>query len=177
MYCRYCQHQIRDIAAVATGLKPLRGREKSSLLVKSAALTRRDEWTDGRPPLATSEHKLHEKRAPTTRVEKDADVHPSTPPQIKMRQKIIQGNGLPTHHIIEMPTLFADGLTPGQVVEVQNDSSEDRWYARVVDGRVKGKLEDPFVSGLWLKANSTTEVENSKCERIYIKSIIAIVDD
>jgi hypothetical protein len=42
---------------------------------------------------------------------------------------------------------------------------------------VKGKLEDPFVGGLWLKANSRTEVENSKCERIYIKSIIAIVDD
>jgi hypothetical protein len=68
-------------------------------------------------------------------------------------------------------------LTQGQVVEVQNNSNEDRWYAKIAQGKAKGDLDDPFVIGQWLKANSTTEVENSKCDRIYIKSIIAIVDN
>ncbi len=174
----YCQHQIRDITAVATGLKPLRGREKSALFMKSAARTRSDEWDAGRPPVATSEHfKLPDKRAPTPSVQMLADAAPSTPPHIKLRQEIIRGNGLSKRCIIEILTRFPDGLAKGQVVEVQNDSNEDRWYAQIVQGKAKGDLTDPYVVGLWLKANSTTEVENSKSERIHIKSIIAIVDD
>lgn len=58
VYYRYCQHQIRDIAAVATGLRPLRGREVDGLRRRSAAAARSDEWTHGRPPLATSEHAI-----------------------------------------------------------------------------------------------------------------------
>lgn len=181
-YYRYCQHQIRDITAVATGYKPLRGRERSALLLKSAARTRADEWSDGRAPLATSEHRLPGKRAtPATPVaEFDkllADADAPTPPHIKLRQGIIRGNGFSKRCIIEFLTLSSDGLTQGQVVEVQNDSNEDRWYAKIVQGKAKGDLRDPFVVGRWLKANSTTEVENSKSERVYIKTIIAIVDN
>jgi hypothetical protein len=34
----------------------MRSREKETLRAKSAALTRQDEWTHGRAPLATCEH-------------------------------------------------------------------------------------------------------------------------
>ena len=92
-----------------------------------------------------------------------------------MRQNLIKGNGIATwHHALLR--LFPDGLAKGQVVEVQNDTTSDRWYARIVDGKVKGEHQDPFVSGQWLKANSTTVLESTKNERVYIKSIIAIVD-
>ncbi len=76
-------------------------------------------------------------------------------------------------------TCFPDGLTTGQVVEVQKpeeDTSTDRWYAKLIDGSVKGASRDPFLLGQWLKVNSTTDVESTKHDRIYIKSIIAIVD-
>jgi hypothetical protein len=99
-----------------------------------------------------------------------ADADPPTPPHIKLRQGIIRGNGFSKRCIIEFMTIFADGLTQGQVVEVQNDSNEDRWYAKILQGKAKGDLQDPFVVGQWLKANSTTEVESSKSERIYIKT-------
>jgi hypothetical protein len=42
--------------------------------------------------------------------------------------------------------------------------------------KVKGELQDPLVSGQWLKAISTTVLESTKNERVYIKSITAIVD-
>ena len=65
------------------------------------------------------------------------------------------------------------------MVEVQKPPTEinsDHWYARIVDGKVKGDPNDPVVIGQWLKTNSTTVLESTKNERFYVKSIIAIVD-
>jgi hypothetical protein len=46
-----------------------------------------------------------------------------------------------------------------------------------MDGRVKGDTQDlSLVGGQLLKANSITDVESTKSQRVYIKSIIAIVD-
>jgi hypothetical protein len=78
-----------------------------------------------------------------------------------------------------MLTCFPDGLTKGQVVEVEKPPdalSTDRWYAKIIDGRWQGDPQDPFLLGQWLKANSTTELESTKRVSIHIKSIIAIVD-
>jgi hypothetical protein len=97
---RYCQHQIRDITAVSTGLRPLRGREKVTLKQRTATQTRNDEYgKDGRAPLTHAEHRLTAvPRAASLTGETPEGVltvHASTPPHIKLRQKIIQGK-LPT---------------------------------------------------------------------------------
>jgi hypothetical protein len=77
-----------------------------------------------------------------------------------------------------MLTRSPDGLTKGEVVEVFNEEDTDRWYAKITDGKVKGDPLDPFLTGQWLKANSTTDVDNTKGlnKRVHIRSIIAIVD-
>ena len=58
---KYCQQQIRDINAVATGLRPLSERDKSKLKSngkKDAERARADEWDGGRAPTHTREHLL-----------------------------------------------------------------------------------------------------------------------
>jgi hypothetical protein len=99
---RYCQHQIRDITAVSTGLRPLRVREKDTLKQRTATQTRADEWgKGGRAPLLTAEHRLPAKpHTASLTGETIDDVHASTPPHIKMREDIIKGNGIATHGIM-----------------------------------------------------------------------------
>ena len=58
----YFRPSPKSLPAVATGVRPLRGREVDGLRRQSAAAARRDEWTDGRAPLATSEHASVTKR-------------------------------------------------------------------------------------------------------------------
>jgi len=65
------------------------------------------------------------------------------------------------------------------VVQVQNDTTRERWYMRITDGRVHGPADDPFIVGAqWLKANSRSSpeppIENNRC---HIKTIIGIVKE
>jgi hypothetical protein len=61
------------------------------------------------------------------------------------------------------------------VVRVQNDSNNDRWYMKIMDGRVQGPEDDPYIVGAqWLKANSKSILESATVFPCYIKTIIEI---
>jgi len=72
---------------------------------------------------------------------------------------------------------FQDGLQPGTIVEVKNDS-KDRWYMKILDGRVKSAEDDPYLVGAqWLKPNQKTLPELPlKSNACHIKTIIAVFD-
>jgi hypothetical protein len=73
-------------------------------------------------------------------------------------------------------TLFSEGLPHGQVVEVKNDENSDRWYMKIVDGRVKGPEDAPYLIGAqWLKANSRIALESPAVVQCPIKTIITLV--
>ena len=60
-------------------------------------------------------------------------------------------------------------------MRVQNESNNDRWYMKIVDGRVQGPEDDPYLVGAqWLKANSKSSLESATVIPCYIKTIIAI---
>ena len=115
---RYCDHQLRDVKAVETGLRPLRVRERGALVArKSAAKTREDEWDkDGRPPTHTKEHRLHDKGGRSA-----VDAVAST----------LQQNGRKNStetDVIELRNHIRDhGLTAGTVVQTFNDTNSDEW--------------------------------------------------
>ena len=108
VYDRYCQHQIRDITAVQSGMRPLRAREKDAIhsravVLKGAASSRtdtlNDEWHNGqRAPTSTKEHKLSDRRG-------GGAAHGRRSPQvtdeaelIAMRAIIIRGKYETTGH-------------------------------------------------------------------------------
>ena len=72
---------------------------------------------------------------------------------------------------------FQDGLQPGTIVEVQNDGA-DRWYMKILDGRVQGAEDDPYLAGAqWLKPNQTTITEPPmKSNACHIKTIVAVLN-
>ncbi len=58
---------------------------------------------------------------------------------------------------------------------MQNESNDDRWYMKIIDGRVQGPDDDPYLVGAqWLKANSKSSLESDTVIPCYIKTIIAI---
>ena len=73
-------------------------------------------------------------------------------------------------------TLAQGGLPHGQVVRVQNPrTTNDRWYMKIVDGRVQGPEDDPYLVGAhWLKANSKSTLHSDTVIPCYIKTIMEI---
>jgi len=118
---RYCDHQLRDVLAVATGLRPLRQREKNAIAgKKTAAATRADEWdlTTGRPPTKTSEHHLNERHTPNGGSAVSSTRHQDgkqSPNETEIEQKAIRDQ------------IRDHGLKPGSVVQVYNDLNSDEW--------------------------------------------------
>ena len=60
-------------------------------------------------------------------------------------------------------------------MRVQNESNNDRWYMKIVDGRVQGPEDDPYLVGAqWLKANSKNTLYSATVSPCYIKTIMEI---
>ena len=56
-----------------------------------------------------------------------------------------------------------------------NESNDDRWYMKIMDGRVQGPDDDPYLVGAqWLKANSKSSLESATVIPCYIKTIMEI---
>jgi hypothetical protein len=106
---------------VATGLRPLRQREKTAIAgKKTAAVTRADEWDSrtGRPPTKTSEHHVHGRHkacggfAVASITQQDGRKSPN---EIEIEQTLLRDQ------------IRDCGLKSGSVVQVFNDQNSDEW--------------------------------------------------
>ena len=114
---------MRDVCAVATGLRPLRDRERRGIQQKSAAATRRDEWEKGRPPTSTVEHNLP--AGDQSNATFSTSLVPSAIPEIQSVTPIETAAFKATADLREK--IRNEGLTPGTIVECFNNTSLDRW--------------------------------------------------
>jgi hypothetical protein len=136
--CRYCNHQLRDVLAVAQGLRPLLSRERDKLAAskKTAKDSRRDEWdgTTGRPPTHTAEHHLHASTKLT-------DAASTRQPGPKGRTTPTLQSQISSHAVVEtVPSAAAEihlnGLPNGSVVECRNDTNDDKWLRNLPQNTV-----------------------------------------
>jgi hypothetical protein len=139
-----------------------------------------------RPPTKTSEHNVVQQKKPRTTTPVQAASSEAVASgevddgHIQMRMKILEGTVTLSHHhsTAILFTHLSEGLPHGQIVEVNNVKNSDRWYMKIVDGRVKGPEDakvGPFLVGAqWFKANSRSALESHAVVQCPIKTIIGI---
>jgi hypothetical protein len=87
----YCTQQVADAEAVATGSRPLTGRDKSAIMRKTAVFARHMEFDNGiRPPTKTSEHNIDKEHAGRGKKAKTGSEVPSET-HVAMRLNIVAG--------------------------------------------------------------------------------------
>ncbi len=161
-------------------------RDKAAIVRRTATFARHMEFEGGvRPPTKNSEHNVPQKKPRTATPVQAASSQAVASGEvddghIQMRMKILKGTVTLSHHhsTVILFTHLSEGLPPGQVVEVNNVEDSDRWYIKIVDGRVKGPEVaeiGPFLVGAqWFKANSRSVLESPAVVQCPIKTIIGI---
>jgi hypothetical protein len=137
--CRYCKHQLRDVLAVAHGLRPLLSRERDKLVAsrKTANDSRRDEWdrATGRPPTHTAEHRLHTSAKLTDAASTRQPGHKGrTTPTLQSQissQSFVETVPSAANLRDILGEIHLHGLQNGSIVECRNDTNADKWLTHV----------------------------------------------
>jgi hypothetical protein len=125
---KYCQHQMRDIKAVATGLRPLLSRDKSQLQKARGKLavlnSRMDDYDGGvRAPTHTSEHQLVPARRKPQAVAAADRSSQQTGPSRNGSTSMTEEQRLAKLH----DGIRTGGLPANSIVQVRNDETNDDW--------------------------------------------------